>query len=422
MENIGLDLHQRESQLCILTEEGEVIERRIRTTPERLTAVLGPRAPARILLEASTESEWVARHLEALGHTVIVADPNYAPMYATRSARVKTDRRDARTLADALRLEAYRPAHRSGDAHRHVRAELAVRDTLVGTRTRYVALAKALVRREGFRLASGAAEHPRAKLAALPLPPPLTAELAPLVALLPGLDQEIAAADRRLAQYLAADPVVQRLATAPGIGPVTATAFVATLDEVTRFATAHQVEAYLGLVPSERSSGERRTRHAAGSPKPATPGCAGCWSRRRGGCCAHRALTPRRCGRGPSGSRSAGASGSRWSPWPGGSPACSTRCGGTGPATRSGGAGKRRPPRTAGLGTRCPTGAASTTQLVAAGEAVHQFGAAAPIGSPNAPTTTASSPESAHRRLSGISPEPANGTRTERTRPTPGVA
>jgi transposase len=130
-ENIGLDLPQRESQLCILTDDGEVIERRIRTTPERLTAVLGPRAPARILLEASTESEWVARHLEALGHTVIVADPNYAPMYATRSARVTTDRRDARTLADALRLEAYRPAHRSADRHRHVRAELAVRDTLV---------------------------------------------------------------------------------------------------------------------------------------------------------------------------------------------------------------------------------------------------------------------------------------------------
>jgi len=130
----------------------------------------------------------------------------------------------------------------------------------VRTRTRYVALAKSLVRRDGFRLASGAAEHTRAKLAALPLPPTLTAELAPLVALLPALDQEIAAADARLAQYLAGDPVVGRLATAPGIGPVTATAFVATLDDITRFTTAHQVEAYLGLVPSERSSGERQRR------------------------------------------------------------------------------------------------------------------------------------------------------------------
>ncbi|MBA3260482.1 MAG: hypothetical protein H0T68_13580 [Gemmatimonadales bacterium] len=102
---------------------------------------------------------------------MIVADPNYAPMYAPWSARVKTDRRDARTLADALRLEAYRPAHRRADRRRHVRAELAVRDSLVRTRTRYVALVRALVRREGLRLASGAAEPTRAKLATLPLPP-----------------------------------------------------------------------------------------------------------------------------------------------------------------------------------------------------------------------------------------------------------
>ena len=106
MDNIGLDLHQRESQLCLLTEEGEVLERRIVTTRERFTAVLGGRPRARILLEASTESEWVARHLERLGHAVIVADPNFAPMYATRRRRVKTDRRDARTLAEACRLGA----------------------------------------------------------------------------------------------------------------------------------------------------------------------------------------------------------------------------------------------------------------------------------------------------------------------------
>jgi len=115
MDNIGLDLHQRESQLCILTEEGEVVERRIVTSRERSTAVLGERPRARILLEASTESEWVARHLESLGHEVIVADPNFAPMYATRSRRVKTDRRDARTLAEAGRLGAYRSAHRASD-------------------------------------------------------------------------------------------------------------------------------------------------------------------------------------------------------------------------------------------------------------------------------------------------------------------
>ncbi len=260
MDNIGLDLHKRESQLCILTEEGEVIERRMRTCAESFTAVLGGRPRARILLEASTESEWVARHLEGLGHEVIVADPNFAPMYATRTRRVKTDRRDARTLAEACRLGAFRRAHRLSDPQRHVRAELAVREALVRTRTRYVAVIKALVRRDGLRLPSGEPEHTAAKLAHLPLPPALVVELGPLLALLEPLNGQIALADQRLEALGATDPVVARLMTAPTIGPVTAVTFVATLDEVGRFASAHQVEAYLGLTPREKSSGEQQRR------------------------------------------------------------------------------------------------------------------------------------------------------------------
>jgi len=260
MDIIGLDLHKRESQLCILTEDGEIIERRIVTSRERFTAVLGPRPPARILLEASTESEWVARHLESLGHAVIVADPNFAPMYATRSRGVKTDRRDARTLMEAARLGAYRAIHRASAAQRHVRAELAVRDALIRTRTRYVNVVRALTRRDGLRLPSGGPEHLEAKLAALPVPALLDAEMAPLRLLLGPLNDEILAADARLAAVVARDPVVTQLCTAPGIGPVTAVAFVATLDVVTRFTSAHQVEAYLGLTPREYSSGERQHR------------------------------------------------------------------------------------------------------------------------------------------------------------------
>jgi hypothetical protein len=59
MTTIGLDLHKRESQLCIAHEDGRIEERRIVTNRDRFTAVLGDRPPARILLEASTESEWV---------------------------------------------------------------------------------------------------------------------------------------------------------------------------------------------------------------------------------------------------------------------------------------------------------------------------------------------------------------------------
>ncbi len=129
MDHIGIDLHKRESQIRIETELGEIIEKRIRTERERFEAVLGGRPRAKVLLEAMTESEWVARCLEELGHGVIVAGPNYAAMYATRSRRLKTDRRDAATLADACRLGAYRRSHRASDRQRHVRAELAVRDT-----------------------------------------------------------------------------------------------------------------------------------------------------------------------------------------------------------------------------------------------------------------------------------------------------
>jgi transposase len=260
VDSIGLDLHKRESQLCTITEDGELLEQRIVTSRERFTAVLGSRPPARILLEASTESEWVARHLEFLGHTVIVADPGFSAMYATRSKRVKTDKRDARTLCEALQLGAYRAVHRASDAQRHLRAQLVVRDALVRTRTRYVALIKATVRREGLRLPSGEAEQTVAKLAALPLAPHVREELAPLVALWGPLHLELSAADARLAVVARMHPVVARLTSMPSVGPVTALAFVAALDDVSRFHSAHQVQAYLGLVPSEYSSGDRRAR------------------------------------------------------------------------------------------------------------------------------------------------------------------
>ena len=131
MDHIGIDVHKKESQICILTEGGELLERRIPTQPRCFAEELGARPHAGILLESSTESAWVARCLEGLGHEVIVAGPNFAPMYATRTRKVKTDRRDVRAPAEACLLGAYRPAHRLSDAQRHVRARLTVRDTLV---------------------------------------------------------------------------------------------------------------------------------------------------------------------------------------------------------------------------------------------------------------------------------------------------
>lgn len=258
MTTIGLDLHKRESQLCIGFDDGRIEERRVATTRQRFTEVLGGLESSRILVEASTESEWVARHLESLGHEVIVADPNFAAMYATRSRRTKSDKRDARTLMEACRLGAYRRAHRVSAERRHVRAELAVRDALVRTRTRYLGLAKALLRRDGLRVASSHAEYAAERMAALDLGPTLQAELEPLFTVLATLNAQIRSADLRIAVIGESDSAVQLLMSVPSIGPVTATAVVATVDDVSRFTGPHQFEAFLGLVPSEHSSGEKR--------------------------------------------------------------------------------------------------------------------------------------------------------------------
>lgn len=86
------------------------------------------------------------------------------------------------------------------------------------------------------------------------------AEIAPLLALLGPLNEQIEGVDGQSSELAVTDGRVKRLLTMPQIGPVTAVAFVATLDEVSRFRGAHQVEAYLGLVPREWSSSEVQRR------------------------------------------------------------------------------------------------------------------------------------------------------------------
>ena len=270
MEHIGIDVHKRESQICILTPEGEIIERRIQSTRARFTAVFAARPPAKVLLEATTESEWVAQTLEQCGHEVIVADPNYAPMYPERRRRVKTDRRDAFMLAEACRIGSYRRAHRVSAEQRQVRRQLRVRDQLVGARRRLIALMRALVRSEGLRVRAGDADHFSRYLRELALPADLRESIAPLLDLWEHLTDLLATADEQIVATAEANPMVQRLTTAPGVGPLIATAFVATLDDAERFRGAHQVASYLGLVPSEASSADRRRRGhitKAGNPR-----------------------------------------------------------------------------------------------------------------------------------------------------------
>src|SRR5438128_6292413 len=229
MEYVGIDVHKKHSQICTCTEAGEILHQRIETQRERFAAVCTTRPQVRILSEASTESAWVAHCLEALGHEVIVADPNDAPMSAQRSRRVKTDRRDAEALAHAWRLGAYHPAHRTSERQRAV---LAVREALVRSRTRWISVVRALLRHHGYRLRSGATESLLSRVEELELPADLQAEVAPLVRAMQSVHEPLAAWEQHTETLAQDDEVVQRFSTAPGVGPLTALSCVATRDEV----------------------------------------------------------------------------------------------------------------------------------------------------------------------------------------------
>jgi transposase len=214
----------------------------------------------KILLESSTESEWAARALEQLGHEVIVADPNFAPMYATRNKRVKTDKRDAAALAQPCRLGAHRPAHRVSDAQQHVRTRLSVRQLMVESRSAFIAQASALVRRSGYRLKSGEAASFPKRVRDLALPGKLLSEIAPTLRMIVCLNEQIEEVEELLALATRHDADVQRLQTMPSVGPITSAALVAAFDGAQRFHSVQQARSYLGLVPRELSSGEQQRR------------------------------------------------------------------------------------------------------------------------------------------------------------------
>ncbi|MFO0574267.1 MAG: IS110 family transposase [Polyangia bacterium] len=280
MHYIGIDVHKMQSQICILDEQGAVAyETRVPTTRPDLADVLRAYLPARIVLEASTPAEWVARHLESLGFEVVVADPGFAPMYATRDKRLKTDKRDARALAQAAKLGAYKAAHRLSDAQRAVRTQVQVRQALVQTRTKLINQLSAELLRCGYRVGSGAAEQFEQRLARVELEPELASLLAPLVSMLQPLNERIEQLDKELCQRAKANEQAARLQQLPGVGPIISLMFLAVLDGAGRFEGAHQVMSYLGLVPREKSSGGSSCEGT--SPRPGTSRCACCWCRQR---------------------------------------------------------------------------------------------------------------------------------------------
>jgi transposase len=261
MEYGAIDLHARKTLIRIVAPDGAVVlDRTITTTREGFAQVFGGRARMRVLLETGTESEWVAQAIEAEGHDVVVADPNYALMYGVTVRAVKTDRRDVAALAEACRLGIYRAAHRVSRAQRAMRRRLRIREQLIRMRTQAINLLRAQLRQEGHRLGSGASETAAARSRALALGAELRVDLAPVLTLLDRLAPLIARCDQAAKARAQADPVVRRLMTAPGVGPIVGLTYRAVIDDVGRFADAASSTAFLGLVPREDSSGTRRRK------------------------------------------------------------------------------------------------------------------------------------------------------------------
>ena len=256
----AIDLHRRHSQVRVVDAAGRpVLERRIETTAERFTAIFRAHLPMCVLLESSTESEWVAQCIEACGHEVIVADPNYLAMYASRTRRIKTDRRDVAALAEACRLGVYRRAHRVSADQRRRRQRLRIRRQIIQMRTQLINVLRATLRQEGLQVRTGHASTVLRRLADLSVPAATAELLTPITTLLTVVEAQATQTHAAIEREAARDPVVRRLQTVPGVGPVVALTFHATLDTPTRFGgDARRAAAFVGVVPSERSSGDKQ--------------------------------------------------------------------------------------------------------------------------------------------------------------------
>ena len=257
----AIDLHMRHSQIRIVDADGKPLrEQRIVTSRAHFVKGFAGFGPMRILVETGTESEWVAQTLEAAGHEVTVADPNYAPMYGETTRRVKTDRRDVAALAEANRRGWYRAAHRTSAGQRDTKQILRARRLLVQQRSGAVSLLRSLLRQSGYRLGTGSCDTVPARVARLAVGGELGETLGPLCRQIAALTREIHALDTRLQTRTASDAIVARLRSVPGVGVIVATTFRAFIDRHERFAHAGQVSAAIGLVPREDSSAERRHR------------------------------------------------------------------------------------------------------------------------------------------------------------------
>ena len=253
---VGLDIGDRFTQVCVLDEDGEVMEEgRISTTPRAFQQRFAAMLPTRLVLEAGTHSLWASRLLGELGHEVIVANPRMLRfIYGNNS---KNDRADANYLARVGKLDPgllHPVVHRSEEVMAH-RALLRSRDILVHSRARLIIHARSLVKPFGFKLphcsttafVGKAQEH---------VPEILAPALGPVFGIISALNDQIRELDKKI-EALARETYRETalLTQVQGVGTLTMLSFMLTIEDPSRFPRARAVGSYLGLRPRQDESG-----------------------------------------------------------------------------------------------------------------------------------------------------------------------
>jgi transposase len=252
-----LDVSDKESRFVILDRHGQVIqEGSVRTTPAALSKQFAGEA-RRIAIETGAHSPWISRLLLELGHEVLVANSRQVALIS-RNQR-KTDRLDALRLARLARIDPqllHPVTHRSQKAQEHL-ALLRSREQLVSARTALVNHVRCVVKSVGGRLPTCSAPSFHRKVANS-IPAGLRLALEPVLATIKELTAREQAMYKQVARLLEETYPAARalMAQIHGVGPLTALAFVLTLEEPSRFQKSRDVGAYLGLTRRQRDSGE----------------------------------------------------------------------------------------------------------------------------------------------------------------------
>jgi transposase len=256
---IGCDFHPSWEQIAWLeTETGETGERKLVHADgeaERFYRQLPP--PAWIGMEATGNSHWLVDRLAELGHEVWVGDAGQ--IRASYVRRQKTDKRDAGHLLKLLLEGRFPRIWMPSSAGRDLRQLLVHRYKLVIIRARvknelqHLCLNKGVQRQRKLWTKAG-----QQLLRELPLQPWAGRRRDDLLGLMAMLDQQISPLDEAVKAEAQRDNMALLLQTQPGVGPITALAYVLTMGDVRRFPRGKQVASYLGLIPREHSSGGRQ--------------------------------------------------------------------------------------------------------------------------------------------------------------------